>query len=106
MEAYSVDVGQLAVRLTALIQENVVDPDLRDWIMPSFSTTTTTDEIVAAVVMTGTMQKYFSYEMELRCGIPSVTLLGEREDWEKLLDKIDKISTFGEEPTQFSSLLK
>ncbi|KAF4772239.1 hypothetical protein HAV15_011253 [Penicillium sp. str.  len=85
----SVDVGQLAVQLTGLIQQNVVDPELRDWIMPSFSTTTTTDEIVAAVIMMGTMQKYFSYEMEMTCGIP-----------------IDKISTLGEEPTHFASLLK
>lgn len=54
---HSVDVGQLAIQLTELIQENVVDPELRDWVMPSFSTTTTTDQIVAAVIMMGTMQK-------------------------------------------------
>lgn len=102
----SVDVGQLAVQLSGLIQQNVVDPELRDWIMPSFSTTTTTDEIVAAVIMMGTMQKYFSYEMEMTCGIPSVTLLGEKDDWEQLQGRIDKISTLGEEPTHFASLLK
>ncbi|KAJ5624392.1 hypothetical protein N7510_000701 [Penicillium lagena] len=102
----SVDVGQLAVQLTGLIQQNVVDPELRDWIMPSFSTTTTTDEVVAAVIMMGTMQKYFSYEMEMTCGIPSVTLLGEKDDWEQLQSRIDKISTLGEEPTYFASLLK
>ncbi|KAJ5155738.1 hypothetical protein N7492_008541 [Penicillium capsulatum] len=102
----TVDVGELAIRLTELVQENVADPKLRTWMMPSFSTTTRSDEIVAAVIMMGTMQKYFSYEMEMVCGIPSVTLLGEKEDWEQLRSKIEKISTFGEEPSQFASLLK
>lgn len=44
--------------------------------------------------------------MQLLCGIPSVTLLGDREDWQQLRGKINKISTLGEEPTHFASLLK
>lgn len=45
---HSVNVGRLAIRMTTLIQENMKDPELRDWILPSFSTTTQTDQVVAA----------------------------------------------------------
>ncbi|KAJ5578558.1 uncharacterized protein N7459_007522 [Penicillium hispanicum] len=106
IDSEDTDMGQLAVQLAELIRPSVVDPELCDWIMPSFSTTTTADKIVAAVIVMGTIQNYFSYEMELLCGIPSVTLLGERADWQQLQGKIDKLSTFGEEPTHFASILK
>lgn len=103
---HTVDFGALAKHMTSLIQDNVKDPDLQDWIMPDFSTTTSSDRAVAAVLMMGAMQKYFSYGMSLMCGIPSVTLLGEREDWEKILHKLNKLSEFGDEPTTFAELLR
>ncbi|KAJ5105007.1 hypothetical protein NUU61_002354 [Penicillium alfredii] len=102
---HSVDVGKLAIQLTEKIQENVLDPELRAWLIPAFSTTTRSDEVIAAVLMMGTLQKYFSYKMCLMCGIPTVTLLGERDDWEKLLAKLDKLRELGKEPTQFADLL-
>ncbi|KAE8370904.1 hypothetical protein BDV27DRAFT_165045 [Aspergillus caelatus] len=100
------DFGALAIGMTEQIQENVKDPELREWIMPAFSTTTTSDKIVSAILMMGVMQKYFSYKMCLMCGIPNVTLLGERDDWVLLLSKIDKIPELGKEPTQFATLLR
>ncbi|GAB1207592.1 hypothetical protein APSETT445_006316 [Aspergillus pseudonomiae] len=100
------DFGRLAVAMTEQIQANVKDPELREWIMPAFSTTTSSDTIVSAILMMGAMQKYFSYTMMLMCGIPTVTLLGEREDWAVLLSKLDKIPELGEEPTQFATLLR
>lgn len=42
----------------------------------------------------------------ISCGIPSVTLEGEKKDWEKILGRIDKLSTFGAEPTAWAKLLK
>ncbi|KAL0573384.1 hypothetical protein V5O48_008581 [Marasmius crinis-equi] len=102
----SVDVGQLAEYMTHLIQKNVVDPELRSWVIPDFSTTTPNDRVVASVLMMGTLQNYFSYKIKLACGIPSVTLEGERRDWEALLEKISKIEVLGEEPKQFAALLK
>ncbi|KAL0573382.1 hypothetical protein V5O48_008579 [Marasmius crinis-equi] len=101
----TVDVGRLAERMTHLIHKNVLDPDLRSWVIPDFSTTTPNDRVVASVLMMGTLQNYFSYKMELDCGIPSVTLEGERGDWERLLEKISKIEVLGEEPTRFVTLL-
>lgn len=101
----TVHFGQLAVRMTEEIDKNLVDSDLREWIMPNFTTTTETDTITAAILMMGSMQKYFSYTMCLTCGIPSVTLLGEKEDWENIRRRLDKLPQFGKEPEQFALLL-
>jgi len=103
---YTVDFGNLAKQMGQLIQENVVDPSLREWIMPEFTTTTENDVIISSVIMMSTVKKYFSYRIVLRCGIPSVTLLGERNDWEKMLERIEKLREYGEETTQWYSLLK
>jgi len=65
--------------------------DIKEWIIPNFSTTTLNDKTAASVVMMATMQKYFTYKMELLCGIPKVTLLGTVEDWTMLRKKIDKL---------------
>lgn len=40
------------------------------------------------------------------CGLPSVTLLGEKQDYETILQKIDKLGDFGEEPATFARLLR
>jgi hypothetical protein len=103
---HTIDVGVLARRMTALIQENVKDPNLRDWIMPAFSTTTVTDRTTAAVLMMGSMQAYFSYKMSLMCGIPTVTLLGERADYEDILARLDKLPELGTETSIFADLLR
>lgn len=103
---HSWDFGNLAVQMGELIQEHVVDPNLREWIMPDFTTTTTDDRIISSVIMMSTLKKYFQYRMFACCGLPAVTLLGERGDWEKLLVRIEKLTEYGEETTQWRNLLK
>ena len=49
---------------------------------------------------------YFDYKMSLMCGIPSVTLEGEKSDWERLLARLDKLNSFGEEPKAWAALLR
>lgn len=102
----SVDFGPIAETMTQLIQKNVLDPELRTWIMPSFSTTTAGDRVVASVLMMGALQKYFKFTMTLYCGIPSVTLLGKKADWEIMVTKLDKIPQLGTEPSLFTELLR
>ncbi|OJI97963.1 hypothetical protein ASPVEDRAFT_79635 [Aspergillus versicolor CBS 583.65] len=99
------DFGAMALKMAALIEQNIVDKELRSWIMPNFSTTTESDDVVAAILMMGAMEKYFSYVMVL-CGIPSVTLLGEREDWVILVEKLEKLHQLGDEPARFAQLLR
>jgi hypothetical protein len=87
------------------MSKHMNDPDLPEWIKPDFSTTTQVDVTVACILMMGGMQQYFTYTMT-ECGLPSVTLLGERNDWQRLLDKIDRIKGMSEQAAEFHSLLK
>ncbi|CAK7202017.1 hypothetical protein SEUCBS139899_004735 [Sporothrix eucalyptigena] len=101
------DMGAVCRAMTDLIDENLTDKTLRKWILPSFSTTTQTDEVVASIVMMGTLKGYFDYVFDMTCcGIPSVTLLGEQADWEDLLARIEKLNEYGKEPTTFCNLLR
>lgn len=53
---YSVNFGLMSRQMTKLIDENVVDPKLREWILPKFSTTTVIDSTVASIVMMATLK--------------------------------------------------
>lgn len=103
---YTVNFGVFAKEMGLHIERNVVDTELREWIMPAFSTTTEHDVVVASVLLMGVVQKYFDFTCEIDCGLPSITLLGERADWELILKRLDKLETFGAEPTQFCTLLR
>lgn len=83
----------------------VKKPDFQKWILPNFSTTKANDKVVCSIVMMGTLQHYFSYTLVLRCGMPAVTLLGEKADWVKILNRIEKLSSFGEETHEWYELL-
>ena len=110
------DVGKLAVELTSGMGKYLNDKTLREWVLPDFTTTTEDDTVIAAIIMMGTMQKYFEFKMSLVCGIPSVTLLGEREDWVKIRNRLDRITKILSpegtgtdkegEPAQFATQLR
>ncbi|KAI0545503.1 hypothetical protein F4679DRAFT_463462 [Xylaria curta] len=99
------DFGKMAIWMTREMENHIVDPELRQWIMPNFSTTEHKDMVTAAILMMGSMQKYFSYTMSLTCGIPSITLLGDRNDWVEIRRRLEFLPRLGEEPRQFALLL-
>ncbi|CVK87654.1 uncharacterized protein FMAN_05430 [Fusarium mangiferae] len=103
---HTADYGKLSQMMSLEIAKNIKDPSFREWVLPSFSTTTDSDRIVGSVLLMGALQRYFSYEVTLTCGIPSVTLLGEVTDYEDILKRLDKLDGMGEEPTQFAKLLR
>lgn len=103
---YTVDFGLIAKAFTVEIGKNVVDSELRERCMPAFSTTTESDKVVASILLMGVVQKYFDYKIILRCGLPSVTLLGEKADWALILTRLDKLTAFGAETAQFATLLE
>ncbi|KAF5632745.1 hypothetical protein F52700_6282 [Fusarium sp. NRRL 52700] len=88
------------------IQSRVKTGWLLDWIKPGFSTSTAQDDVTATVLMMGLMQHFFEYEGMMVCGIPSVTLLGEREDWVKLGEKVETLKEFGGEAVGFAERLR
>ncbi|KAF4435094.1 hypothetical protein FACUT_7395 [Fusarium acutatum] len=103
---HTADYGKLSQKMALEIAKNIKDPALREWVLPSFTTTTDNDRIVGSVLLMGALQKYFSYRMRFECGIPSVTLLGEVTDYEDILNRLDKLDEMGEEPIQFANLLR
>ncbi|KAL8874917.1 MAG: hypothetical protein Q9198_006658 [Flavoplaca austrocitrina] len=89
---YTVDFGGIAKDIGEFIEQNVVDAELREWMMPAFTTTTQTDVVVASVLLMGLTQKYFDFKIKLRCGLPS--------------KRIEKLKEYGEEPMEFYKLLR
>lgn len=100
------DFGAMATQMTHMIAKNVIDPELREWVMPAFTTTTYCDTVVGSILFMGAMQKYFSYGMTVCCGLPSVTLLGDVQDWKEMLRRLDKLDVLGEEPSRFAAMLR
>ena len=105
-DRFSVDYGLFARKMSDLIDKNVVDPELRSWALPAFSTTTEHDKIVASVLLMGMTQKYFTFKCTILCGLPSVTLLGEKADWSRLYDRLAKLEEYGKEPSDFARMLR
>jgi hypothetical protein len=102
----TVDYRQFADLMVEKIDEAVVDPMLKTWIVPSFSTTTPNDRIVASVMVMATLKNYFDYELRLRCGIPQVTLAGTRDDWLDIYRRVDKLVEYGPEAAAWRDLLR
>ncbi|KAF8198682.1 hypothetical protein K438DRAFT_1933439 [Mycena galopus ATCC 62051] len=103
---YSMDMDLIAGEMAGLIEKNVVDPTLRAWAMPDFTTTTLNDKTVSAVILMATLKKYFAYTiMVWGCGIPRVTLEGEKADWVNILGRLEKLKEYGLETIAWYHLL-
>ncbi|KAF5371829.1 hypothetical protein D9615_009572 [Tricholomella constricta] len=102
----NVDFGDLAVQMTGQLKANVKDESLIPWVLPNFSTTTANDTVVCSILIMSTLKQYFKYTMQVCCGIPSITIEGTQADWQSILDRIDKIPDFGQEPTEWADMLR
>ena len=65
-------------------------------LVSDFSTTGAIERAASEVVLMDTVQSYFTYRVETRCGIPSITLDGAVADWEKLQEKLKALRQFGD----------
>ena len=88
------------------IQKRVKTDWLLGWIEPGFSTTTRADNLTATVLMMGLVQQYFEFSGGIICGLPSVQLLGERHDWARLVDKLERLGEFGPEARDYANNLR
>ena len=102
---YTVDFGHMSRTMVDEIEKNIVDPSLRAWIMLEFSTTTIGDITICSMVMMATLKEYFSYKFTLKCGIPQVTLEGEKKDWENILQRLEKLKDYGVQSIAWYHLL-
>ena len=53
---YAADFGFVAKQMMTLVEDNIANPTLREWILPNFSTTTFNDPIVSSMVVLLTMK--------------------------------------------------
>lgn len=60
-----------------------------------FSTTTPIILTAYQITLMDAVKTFFSYRAESGCGIPSITLAGTTEDWQKIYDKVDGFNAFG-----------
>lgn len=81
-------------KMTEKIGEIISDKGVKDWILPKFSTTTTTDIISSGVAIMATTKKYFQPECRLQCGIPNITIEGTLYDWECILGRLEKLKEY------------
>jgi len=80
--------------LTNQIDKNLVDPEVKKWILPNFSTTTENDVVAIGVFFMATMKKYFTYRTRILCGIPEITLEGTLQDWKNILGRLEKLKEY------------
>lgn len=105
-DRYGMDFGHIARQMAGLVEENVVDPTLREWATPNFTTTTINDTTVSTVLLRATLKEYFAYTIILiGCGIPRVTIEGERSVWANILGRLEKLKEYGLETTAWYHLL-
>lgn len=71
-------------KFAELLEENIKDKEFAQHYMTKFSTTNQIISTVNNITLMNTLKEYFSYSMELSCGIPAVILEGTYEDWIKL----------------------
>jgi len=103
---YHVSYDWMAKEMTKEMKKKIVDPELQSFIVPNFTTTTPVDTAIGCIMMMATLKNYFDYVCCLDCGIPSITLLGTREDYEDIHTRLDKFEEFGDEPRVFAALLR
>lgn len=76
------------------IDKNLVDPTVKNWVLPDFSTTTDNDLVTVGVVFMASMKKYFKYKVFFECGIPEITLEGTVEDWRNVYGRLEKLKEY------------
>ena len=60
----------------------------------NFSTTTPIDKAACEIALMDVVSSYFDYLCSTLCGIPEITLEGNTEDWQELLNKTSSLRKF------------
>lgn len=69
--------------------------ELADLMTADFTTTGITERIASQVSLMDVVKKYFIYtNISAGCGIPSITLEGTPDDWQKVLDKVRSLKKY------------
>ena len=89
------DWEKMVAGFTAQINENTKG-DIAKTITADFTTTGTTERITSQITLMETVKNYFDYVVYyIACGIPSITLTGTPQDWQKVLEKTQQLQKYG-----------
>jgi hypothetical protein len=94
LPGWSLEGCKLAIAgFSAQIRE-ASDPVLHETLVCDFSTTTPEIRTASEVVLMDTYSSYFRYQMWCVCGIPSITLTGSVDDWQRMRERIEVLNTY------------
>jgi hypothetical protein len=68
--------------------------DLRELLVPTFTTTGHAEQAAFEVAFMDALDSYFRYEVIVFCGVPSITLEGSPEDWERIRRNAEKLRDY------------
>ena len=89
------DWEKLMSDFTAQINDNTKG-DIAQTITADFSTTGVTERITSQITLMETMKSYFDYVVHyIACGIPTITLTGTPQDWQKVVEKTQQLEKYG-----------
>ena len=89
------DWEKLMSDFTAQINDNTKG-DIAQTITADFSTTGATERITSQITLMETMKSYFDYVVHyIACGIPTITLTGTPQDWQKVVEKTQQLEKYG-----------
>ncbi|CAL8075337.1 unnamed protein product [Orchesella dallaii] len=80
------------------INKKIVDPDVRKWILPNFSTTTEYHQVAVGAMFMTSIKKYFKYKFKISCGIPFIFIEGTEWDWKNILRRLKKLKKYDLQP--------
>jgi len=88
---HKVDHSWLFDQFSRGIRSNIKTPGYVDLMEADFSTTGQNQLIASQMMVMSSVQKYSSFSMSTRCGIPGVEMRGTEQDWIKIITKTKKL---------------
>lgn len=70
-------------------------PELHDLFVCDFSTSGPTERTASLVTLMAAVRDYFDFGIRPICGIPTITLEGTPQDWEKLRARVERLGSYG-----------
>jgi hypothetical protein len=76
------------------VQSNLINPKLVDIFDCNFSTSTKKDKMVAKFLLAATLKDYYSYYGYPCCGIPQIEIVGNKQDWQLILENCKQLEQY------------
>lgn len=83
------------IKLLSKQTQEYTRSDYYTFFVPKFSTTDNINTVAYQITMLECFRKAFVYIADSGCGIPNISLSGEKKDWETILHQLDKLSDLG-----------